>query len=145
MESAWLVVWSGLDDALSDDGDGGLVGLEALWVGKGVGLLWGSARAECGMDTDLFWSATTGLGAGGYHRDVGGNCGDDGCVFPSEQSGGVVDGALLGMGEFCDGAELYFVEDELEEFLTTESTEYTDYTEKFKIAGMINNVTESEC
>ncbi len=110
-----MVVWAGLDASLSDDGDGGLVGLETLWLGKGVGVLRDSARAECGMDADLFWGATTWVGARGYHRDVGGDCRDDGRVFPCEESGGLADGALLGVGEFCDGVELHIVADELGE------------------------------
>lgn len=84
MESAGLAVRAGLDGALSDDGDGGLVGLEKIGVVQGVGVLWDSARFQCGLDSALFRCETTGLGTCGYHRDVGGDRSDDDCVFPSE-------------------------------------------------------------
>jgi len=89
-----MAVRSGLDAALSDDGDSGLVGLEKIRLGKGFGILWDSARAQCGMDADLLWSTTTGLGTGGYHRDVAGDWLNNDGVFPSEESGGLVDGLL---------------------------------------------------
>ncbi len=111
-----MVVWSGLDAAISDDGDGSLVGLEKVWLGDGVGGLWNSASSECSLDSDLFWGATTGLGAGEYHRDVGGDSSDDDRVFPCEESGGVVDGAVFRVGEFCDGVELHVVAIELGRF-----------------------------
>ena len=119
MESSCLVVRPGLDDSISDDGDGGLVDLETLWLGEGVGILRDSTCFERSLVTDFFRRATTRLGTGRYHCLVGGDCGDDHCVFSREWSGWWVDGALLGVGELCDGVELCFVEDELEDFLTT--------------------------
>lgn len=71
MEPAGVDIWTGMDAALPDDGDGGLVGLEKVRLGKSAAFLWDSARSECSLDTDLFWGTTTGLGVGGYHGDVG--------------------------------------------------------------------------
>lgn len=84
MESTCMVVWSGLDGALSDDGDCGLVGLETGGLGKGDGVLRDPTRFQCSLDSNLFRRTSARLGAGGYHRDVGGDCGDDDCVFPRE-------------------------------------------------------------
>ena len=76
MESAWVDFRTGLDGALPDDGDGGLVGLETVRLGKGHGVFWSSAGFQCSLDTAVFLGEATGLGAGGHHRDVGGDFGD---------------------------------------------------------------------
>ncbi len=115
MESAGVDFRAGLDGALPDDGHGGLVGLEKVRLGKGVGVLWGSVAVERRLDTAVFLGEATGLGAGGHHRDVGGDFGDDGGLFQGQENSRVVDGAVFRVGEFRDGAELHTLEDELGE------------------------------
>lgn len=105
MESARMGVRAGLDRSLPDDGDGGVVGLEACRLGQRTSDVWDTARLECRLDTDFFRSTGAGLGACGHHRFVGGDFGDDGCVFPYRQSRWVVDGAVCRLGKFRHGVE----------------------------------------
>lgn len=108
VESAGLVVRSGVDGALYDDGRGGMAGM-AAWrlcsAGPAAGGVFRTARAECFVDTTIFRAALAAGGIRGNSPAVVGHRVDHRDLQPGAARRRLAAGAISGVGGFCSGAE----------------------------------------
>lgn len=137
VQSAELDFRTGVDDALRPDGDCGVAGDGGARFGRAVGralAVCSAAWAESRVELDLLPPARDWDGCGGGRVAVVRDRSDYGCFQPGFGDGGVADGALLGVGDVCVGAERDDLEAEPERELNQpprlpypDLQEYPDY------------------
>ncbi|EKQ59496.1 tryptophan-rich sensory protein [Xanthomonas citri pv. malvacearum str. GSPB2388] len=75
------------------------------WRACGADSFLGAAGAQWAVELVVLCMASGGVGVYGHRGAVAGAGGDHRCVCEEASSGGVVVGAISGMGELCGGAQ----------------------------------------
>ena len=102
VDTPFLVVWTGLDDSLSDDGNRCLAYLAEVGIGQGrrrPGIIRLSAGSECRMVPALFWAQKSAGRFAGYYPFVGGHSCNASVILENLSACRPADGALLAMGD----------------------------------------------
>lgn len=112
MGAAGLVVRAGVDGFVRDDGSVGLVGVAPWgmdWCARGADTVRRAAGAQWAMELVVLCVAFGGMGVRGHRGAMACAGGDHRGVCEEASSGGVVVGAVSGMGELCGCAQLFGV------------------------------------
>lgn len=108
LESARMDLWTGLDDALRDDGGGGMAGVETRRLSFATSsalVIPHSIDAQRALDSALFWFAPSRLGVRGDPSIVVGDPGHSVGFSSGQRCGGMVACAIFGVGEFRGSAQ----------------------------------------
>jgi len=110
MGAAGVVVRAGVDGAVRDDGAVGVVGVAPWamgWRACGADTFPGAAGAQRAVELVVLCIALGSVGVCGHRGAVAGAGGDHRCVWEEASFGGVVVGAISGVGELCGGAQFF--------------------------------------
>lgn len=116
MDAAVVGVWTGVDDAVSDDGGCGLAGVAVGQVDGDAGsgyAVHGAINAQRGVVDHLFRRAESRSSLWGNPAAVVRAGGHDGGVLAALESGDGAAGAIPGVEHVCGMPELHHLADEL--------------------------------
>lgn len=108
--TAGVVVWTGMDSVVRNDGGVGVVGVAAWQPGgdaSGAGPVRAAADAQWLVELAVLCVAVGSLGIGRHRGAVAGVGRNDRRVRQAAATGGVVIGAVSGVGELRSGAQLF--------------------------------------
>lgn len=112
LEPSVVDLRAGVDRALSDDGGGGVAGLEEGRMAAPAVALSFPVAAQRGVDADFFRGESARLGICGDSCDVGGDFTDAVGVFSGQQASGWAVDPVSVLGDFRRVPQLHLVADE---------------------------------
>ena len=113
MDPAQLVVRTGVDCALRDDGRCGVAGVAGRQFRNGAVSVFRTIAVERCMVIFILRRAVAAVGPHQYRSDVVGHCDYNFCIRHAFACRGVFDGALYLLGQFGDRAERFDLHVEL--------------------------------